>query len=223
MAKRSIGPSRYTRPIGAMFCRKPRRKVHEGTLPRTIERSSCSGSRRALRWRHIDLDGAQISVTESAEQTKAGVRYKPPKSGKGRTVALPASVVGELRSQRARQAEALLKVGIRVPEDTFVVAQAMAARSTRSLTHALELFLAKHKLPHVPMLDLRHTHATEMLKAKVHPKVVQERLGHSTIAITLDTYSHILEGMQEDAAEIVDADLQAALNRRRNKDWVAKG
>ena len=61
-----------------------------------------------------------------------------------------------------------------------------------------------------------------MLRAKIHPKIVQERLGHSTIAITLDIYSHVLEGMQEDAAEIVDADLQAALNRRRDKDWVAK-
>lgn len=47
-----------------------------------------------MRWRHIDLDGAQISVTESAEQTKAGVRYKPPKSGKGRTVALPLASSG---------------------------------------------------------------------------------------------------------------------------------
>jgi hypothetical protein len=65
-----------------------------------------------------------------------------------------------------------------------------------------------------------------MLKAKVHPKVVQERLEHSTIAVTLDIYSHVLEGMiyshvlegmQEDAAEIVDAALQAALNERRNK------
>jgi len=79
------------------------------------------------------------------------------------------------------------------------------------------LFLVKHKLPRVRLHDLRHTHATAMLRAKIHPKIVQERLGHSTIAITLDIYSHVLEGMQEDAAEIVDADLQAALNRRRDK------
>jgi integrase len=176
------------------------------------------GEVAALRWRHIDLDEAQISVTQSAEQTKAAVRYKPPKNGKGRTVALPASVVGELRSHRVKQAEALLKVGIRLSEDTFVVAQADGSPfQPRSLTHAFELFLAKYKLPHVRLHDLRHTHATAMLKAKVHPKVVQERLGHSTIAITLDTYSHVLDGMQEDAAEIVDADLQAALNRRRSK------
>ena len=56
-----------------------------------------------------------------------------------------------------------------------------------------------------------------MLKNKVHPKVVQERLGHSTIAITMDIYSHVLEGMQEDAAEIVDAALRAALNKQRKE------
>jgi integrase len=175
------------------------------------------GEVAALRWRHIDLDGAQISVIQSAEQTKAGVRYKPPKNGKGRTVALSATGVQELRGHRAKQAEALLKLGIRLSEDNFVVAQADGSPfQPRSLTHAFELFLSKHNLPQVRLHDLRHTHATAMLKAKVHPKVVQERLGHSTIGITLDTYSHVLEGMQEDAAEIVDAGLQAALNKRRN-------
>jgi integrase len=175
------------------------------------------GEVAALRWRHVDLDRAQISVEESAEQTKNGVRYKPPKSGKGRTVALPATVVEELRSHRVKQAQVLLKVGIRLSDDAFVVAQANGGPfQPRSLTHAFDLFLAKHKLPRVRLHDLRHTHATAMLKGKIHPKVVQERLGHSTIAITLDIYSHVLEGMQEDAAEVVDAALRAALNKRRN-------
>jgi integrase len=176
------------------------------------------GEVAALRWRHIDLDRAQMSVEESAEQTKTGVRYKPPKSGKGRTVALPATVVEELRSHRVKQAQALLKIGVRLSDDTFVVAKADGSPfQPRSLTHAFKIFLAKHKLPRVRLHDLRHTHATAMLKGKVHPKVVQERLGHSTIAITLDIYSHVIEGMQEDAAEIVDAALQAALNKRQNR------
>jgi integrase len=169
-----------------------------------------------LRWRHVDLDKACLSIAESAEQTKAGVRYKPPKSGKGRTVALPATVVEELRQHRARQAEALLKLGIRLSEDAFVVAQADGnPYQPRSLTRAFDLFLAKHGLPRVRLHDLRHTHATAMLKAGVHGKIVQERLGHSTIAVTLDIYSHVLQGMQESAVERVDAALREALNRRR--------
>ncbi|MCB1004332.1 MAG: tyrosine-type recombinase/integrase, partial [Acidimicrobiales bacterium] len=53
--------------------------------------------------------------------------------------------------------------------------------------------------------DLRHTHATLALAARVHPKVVQERLGHSSISITLDLYSHVVPGIQEDAAAKVGA------------------
>jgi len=59
--------------------------------------------------------------------------------------------------------------------------------------------------------DLRHSHATALLKAGIHPKVVSERLGHANIGITLDTYSHVMPGMQEEAAEKIDAGLRAAL------------
>jgi Site-specific recombinase XerD len=59
--------------------------------------------------------------------------------------------------------------------------------------------------------DLRHTHATQLLKAGVHPKVVQERLGHASIGITLDTFSHVMPGMQEEAAKKIDAGLRKAL------------
>ncbi|HEY5247354.1 MAG TPA: tyrosine-type recombinase/integrase, partial [Dermatophilaceae bacterium] len=59
--------------------------------------------------------------------------------------------------------------------------------------------------------DLRHTHATMLLRAGVDPKVVSERLGHSSISMTLDTYSHVMPGMQQEAAEKIDAGLRAAL------------
>jgi integrase len=61
--------------------------------------------------------------------------------------------------------------------------------------------------------DLRHTHATQLLKAGVNPKVVSERLGHASIGITLDTYSHVIPGMQEEAAKKIDAGLRGALAR----------
>ena len=65
--------------------------------------------------------------------------------------------------------------------------------------------------------DLRHAHATHMLASGVHPKIASERLGHSKIAITLDLYSHVIPGMQEDAVARVDAALQAALQTRASK------
>jgi integrase len=58
---------------------------------------------------------------------------------------------------------------------------------------------------------VRHTHATQLLKAGVHPKVVSERLGHASIGITLDTYSHVMPGMQEEPAEKIDAGLRKPL------------
>jgi len=61
---------------------------------------------------------------------------------------------------------------------------------------------------------MRHSHASQLLLADVHPKVVSERLGHSSIAITMDTYSHLLPGMQEDAATKIDASMRAAFGTK---------
>ena len=75
----------------------------------------------------------------------------------------------------------------------------------------------RHRLPRIRLHDLRHSHATHLLAAGVHPKIAQERLGHSSISITLDTYSHVLPGMQDDAVAKVDAAIQAAMNKPKTK------
>ncbi|HEY7232238.1 MAG TPA: tyrosine-type recombinase/integrase [Pseudolabrys sp.] len=160
----------------------------------------------ALRWRYIDLDKGQIAVIESFEQTRQGVRLKAPKSGRGRKVALPARVIAELRAWRARQAEELLKLGVRLDDDCFVCAgEGGQAIQPQSLTHAWHRFLAGTNLPRVRFHDLRHSHATHMLASGVHPKIASERLGHATVGLTLDTYSHVIPGMQEDAVARIDA------------------
>jgi integrase len=173
------------------------------------------GEIAALRWRHIDLRAAQTAITESAEQTKAGVRYKEPKSGRARTVALPALVADALRLHRVQQAEELLKLGVRLTDDSFVVAQADGSPlRPHSLGQEWVRFLAKAQLPRIKFHNLRHSHATHMLLSNVHPKIVSERLGHSKIGITLDLYSHVMPNMQEDAAARIDEAVQAAINKR---------
>jgi len=174
------------------------------------------GEIAALRWRNVNLDTAQLAVTESAEQTKAGVRYKKPKSGKGRSVALSARVVNELRSHRVQQAQELLLLGIPLADDAFVVAQAVGSPlQPRTITHQWHKLLANNKtLPRIRFHDLRHAHATHMLSSGVHPKIASERLGHSKVGITMDLYSHVMPGMQEDAAARVDRDLEDVINRR---------
>ena len=172
------------------------------------------GEIAALRWSHIDLDKAQASIIESFEQTRQGVRLKAPKSGRGRKVALPARVVAELRAWRTRQAEELLKLGVRLDESSFVCAgEDGRPVQPQSLTHAWHRFLAKSGLPRVRFHDLRHSHATHMLGSGVHPKIASERLGHATVGLTLDTYSHVIPGMQEDAVSRIDAAFASAVGR----------
>jgi integrase len=176
------------------------------------------GEIAALRWRSINLAGAQLAVVESAEQTAAGVRYKQPKSGRARTVALSKRVVEELRVHRIQQAQELLRLGSPLTDDTFVVAQANGQPfQPRSITHQWHLLLSRNKhLPRIRLHDLRHAHATHMLSSGVHPKVASERLGHSKVGITMDLYSHVMPGMQEDAAARVDQAIQTVINKRTN-------
>jgi integrase len=170
----------------------------------------------ALRWRNVDLDAGQLSVVESLEQTKAGLRFKSPKSGKGRTVALSETVVQELRTYRAQRAQESLKLGIGLPDDALVIAHADGSIvQPIYISQQWARLIAKTPLARLRFHDLRHAHATHLLAHGVHPKVASERLGHSEVGITLDLYSHVIPGMQEDAAATVDAALKTAMAKRQ--------
>lgn len=170
------------------------------------------GEIAALRWRNVDLDAGALAVVESAEQTKAGVRYKEPKSGKGRKVSLSTTVIEELKAWRITQAEEMLRLGLRSDGETFVVTQVDGRPlQPRSITHEWVRLCGVKGLPRIRFHDLRHAHATHLLGAGVHPKVASERLGHSKVGITLDLYSHVMPGMQEEAAARVDEALRAAM------------
>jgi integrase len=176
------------------------------------------GEIAALRWGQVDLNAGSIAIVQSAEQTGTTVRYKEPKTGRARTVALSPTIVEELRAHRLRQAEELLRLGIKVTDETFVCAREDGLPlQPQTLTHEWKRLVAKTGLPRIRFHDLRHAHATHMLSAGVHPKIASERLGHSKVGITLDLYSHVLPGMQEDAVAKVDAAMQAARNKRETK------
>ncbi|MHC2241110.1 site-specific integrase [Bradyrhizobium elkanii] len=165
----------------------------------------------ALRWKNVDFDAGQLKIVESLEQTKSGLRFKSPKNGKGRTVALAQSVAAELRIHRASRAQDLLKLGTRLSDDDLVIAHADGTVVPPIyISQQWPRQVAKTKLARIRFHDLRHTHATQLLSRNVHPKVASERLGHSKIGITLDLYSHVIPGMQEDAAAMIDDALKAA-------------
>jgi integrase len=176
------------------------------------------GEIAALRWRSIDLARSQISVVASAEQTRDAVREKSPKSGIGRAVTLPTLVARELRQHRTRQAEAFLRLGVRLSDEHHVVTRVDGQPlQPRSITHGFAMLLRKHGLARLRFHDLRHSHATQLLASGVHPKAAQERLGHASVAITLDLYSHVVPGLQAEAADRVDHVLQDAINRHRKE------
>ncbi|MCZ6860017.1 MAG: site-specific integrase [Alphaproteobacteria bacterium] len=86
-----------------------------------------------------------------------------------------------------------------------------------SLSTAFAGLIRRSDLPRIRFHDLRHSHATQLLRHGIHPKVVSERLGHSKVGITLDTYSHVLPGMQEEAAQKIDASLRLAIHDNSNE------
>lgn len=180
-----------------------------------------SGCRRgelaALRWSSVDFDRGLIIVRESLEETtEHGLRFKRPKNNKARNVALSASMMELLRSHKRRQNEKRLLKGAAYRADLDLVFS-MAdgeplqpdgiTKAFRSVAEPLKLGITLH--------SLRHTSATLLLRAGVPLKTVSERLGHSGIGITSDTYGHILQGMDEGAAIALENAL-----RRPNREAV---
>jgi integrase len=166
----------------------------------------------ALRWRNVDLERGALRVVESLEQTKLGLRFKAPKNNKPRTIALPAFALEDLRCLKREQAEELLALGVRQTGETLVCGRADGEpKSPLALSQEFARLVGRTKdIPRVRFHDLRHSHATQLLRDGVHAKVMSQRLGHSSVAITLDLYSHVDDPMESDAAARLDAAFQLA-------------
>jgi integrase len=174
------------------------------------------GEISALRWRNVDLEASYLKIMEGVEQmNNGGITIKETKSGRARTVALPSSVRDALRVHKLKQAQDLLRHGIRVTDESFVTCLADGSMMRpKYLTHEWLRAVRRADLPRICFHGLRHTHATLLLASGVHPKIASERLGHSNIAITLDLYSHVMPGMQEDAVAKVDAAFRTATKKK---------
>ena len=165
------------------------------------------GELLALRWRNLDLRSGELSVVETAYRLGSGeYRIKEPKTQQSRrTVILPSSLVELLKVYRFDQELLRIQLGISLNADDFVFIRPDGSPiNPNAVTLAFHRIIKKAGLRRIRIHDSRHTHATLMLKAGIHPKVVSERLGHANIGITLDIYSHVLPGLQEAAAEKFD-------------------
>ena len=175
----------------------------------------------ALRWCNIDLLLCQIYVTRTLHQLRDGsIIYRAPKTVKGRRmIALSPSAAFALREHKEKQELECAMLGTSLKDDDLVFSQVDGKPLLpNTVTHAWIKIVRRTGLEGVRLHDARHSHASLMLKQGTHPKIVSERLGHANIGITLDTYSHILPGLQEAAADRFDK----MVTPRREKEAVEK-
>jgi integrase len=170
-----------------------------------------SGMRRgeilALRWTDVADDYSQLQVVRTLQTTQDGLVFEQPKTQRSRrAVVLPAFVAEYLERQRGDQHTRREQVGGDWVEHGLVIDRGDGEPlNPDTLSSGWARFLRLRELPRVRFHDLRHAHATLLLLQGVHPKIVSERLGHASVGITLDTYSHVLPSMQSQAAEAFDA------------------
>ena len=160
----------------------------------------------------MTLDAGRLTVRRSLSYAgKVAVMAEPKTARSRRTVALPAVTIAALRAHRKAQAEIRLQVGPGYDTRGVVFAKPDGAPlSPATVTRRFGKLVEKLKLPTLTVHGLRHSYATVALASGVPAKVTQEQLGHSTIATTLDLYSHAVPGLQEEAAEAVAARLFGA-------------
>jgi integrase len=169
--------------------------------------AATTGMRRGeilgLRWQDIDLETARVAVRQTLISVDYRIEISTPKTASGRrSIAIDPTTVAALRRHRVLQLEEKLALG-----DAYDDLDLVFAGPTGGFVHpdgfgkAFQRLQSGADLPRIRFHDLRHTHATLALEGGIQSRVVSERLGHSTVAMTLDTYSHVLPGLQEAAAE----------------------
>ena len=167
-----------------------------------------------LRWRDIDLDMLSISVSQVLYKRGGICEFKEPKTSHSRRrVAMTPKLALFLREYQAERESLYWQLGQPLSLDSLVFANIEGKPLDPGvLSHDFARIVKRAGLEHVRFHDLRHTFASLMLLRGAKPKVISEALGHASVAFTMDTYSHIIEGMQEDAMALLDEVLPAGIN-----------
>ena len=169
------------------------------------------GELLGLRWEDVDLESGMLQVRRRLTTTKEGPKFTAPKTAKGRrSVKLTAGAVDALRRHHDRQFEESARLA-GLWQDyglVFATTSGTPLNPSNLANRSFKPLLKRVELPDIRFHDLRHTCATLLLGRSVHPKLVQELLGHATIAITLDTYSHVLPGIGDQIANAMEEVLE---------------
>ena len=189
--------------------------VADGLIPRNVTEGVVAitaglreGELLGLKWEDVDLESGKLSVRRTlSESSERGHIFEPPKNGKGRNIRLAARAVKSLRDHLQRQLDEIEQTGDLYRDQGLVFPTTVGTPMNQSnlTSRSFKPLLERAGLPRTVRLhDLRHTCATLLLCEGVHPKLVQELLGHANISITLDTYSHVLPGMGDQTATAME-------------------
>jgi integrase len=165
------------------------------------------GELLALKWKDVDLENARLSVRRTITMSKGSILFGEPETRKSRrTISLNEPSVRALRKHLDRQLAEIEPLGDLYKDEGLVFPSELGTpmNPTNLRQRSFAPLLRRTGLPKVRFHDLRHTCATLLLGRNVHPKYVQELLGHANIAVTLDTYSHVIPGMGDQAARAVE-------------------
>jgi integrase len=163
------------------------------------------GELAGLRWADVDLEVGRLAVRQPRVVVGNAPQASEPKTARGRrSLALDPVTVAALRRHRARQLEHKLAVGARFQDSglVFTWPDGSAIHPLR-FSRWFEQHARRAGLPKIRLHDLRHSYASAALAAGVPAKVISERLGHATVAVTMDIYSHVLPGLDREAADTV--------------------
>jgi integrase len=192
--------------LGADQIAEIRTKLIGHTLLPIVELALATGMRRGellgLQWGDVDLDAGTLRVERSVEETRAGLRLKPPKTRRGRrSTTLGEGAVALLRAHKVKQLELRLVLGLGKAEPATLVFSTVEGEllRPRNVTKAWS-----RTVPGKAFHSLRHTHASMLIRAGVDILTISRRLGHSKAAITLDTYGHLIEGADAAAAKAIE-------------------
>ena len=169
----------------------------------------------------MDLLLCQIYVTRTLHHLRNGeIVYRAPKTARGRRmIALSPSAALVLREHKEKQEVERVMLGILLKDDNLIFSQLDGKPLLPdTVTHSWIKLVRRIGLGGTRLYDARHSHASLMLKQGTHPKIVQQRLGHASIQITLDTYSHVAPGLQEAAANRFDE----MVSTRRENEAIGK-
>jgi integrase len=169
------------------------------------------GELLALKWDDVDLEGGVLRVRRTLTHSEEGLVLGEPKTKKSRrTIRLTAGAVRALRDHLSRQLEEMEHVGslYRLGGLVFATRTGTIINPSNLRNRSFKPLLERAGLRPIRFHDLRHTCATLLLSKNVNPKVVSEMLGHASVSITLDVYSHLLPDMQEKAAQALEEALK---------------